>query len=307
MFKSAKTFILLAALSGLLLLIGQLFGGTQGLTIALIFAVLMNGVSYFFSHKIAIKMARAEPMDEAQFPEVYRIVRELSQKAQQPMPDLYMSPSPQLNAFATGRNPDNAVVCVNRGLYEALSLEELEGVLGHELQHVYNRDILVGSVAATIAAAITYLAFMARWAAIFGGGGGDRDRGGGNIFALLATAIVAPIAATIIQLAVTRSRESLADRSGAELTGKPLALARALAKLEAGNNDPRRWRQGAVPAETNNAFQHMYIAAPFGGRLGTMSKLFRSHPSTDERIAQLEQIARDMGQLGPNESIFDRA
>ena len=303
MFKSAKTFILLAALSGLLLFIGSFFEG--GLTVALIIAVLMNGISYFFSHKIAIKMARAEPMEEAQYPEVYRVVRELSQKAGKPMPDLYLSPSPQLNAFATGRNPENAVVCVNRGLYEALSLEELEGVLGHELQHVYNRDILVGSVAATIAAAITYLAFMARWAAIFGGGG-DRERGGGNIFVLLATAILAPIAATVIQLAVTRSRESLADKSGAELTGKPLALARALAKLEAGNNDPRRWRQGATPAETSNAFQHLYIAAPFGGKLGTMSKLFRSHPPTDERIAQLEQIARDMGQLGPGESIQHR-
>ena len=302
MFKSAKTFILLAGLAGILMAIGAIWKGVGGMTIALGIAVVMNGIAYFKSDKIAVKMAQAEPMPEAQYPEVHRMVRALSDKAGQPMPDLYISPSPQLNAFATGRDPEHAVVCVNQGLYEALTREELEGVLGHELQHVYNRDILVGSVAATIAAAITWLAMMARFAAFFGGGGRDGE-GGNNIFGLLAMAILAPIAATVIQLAVTRSRESLADHTGAELTGKPLALASALRKLESGNNDPRRWRMGATRAETSNAFQHLYITAPFGGH-AAFGKLFRSHPPTEERIAALEQQAREMGQLGPGQSAF---
>jgi heat shock protein HtpX len=297
--KWAKSFILLAGLSGLLLAIGGMFGGRGGMTIALVIALAMNGFSYFFSDKLAIKMAQAQPMDEAEYPDVYRMVRQLADKAGEPMPRLYISPSPQLNAFATGRNPQNAAVCVNRGLYEALTPEELEGVLGHELQHVYNRDILIGSIAATIATAITYLAFMARFAAIFGG---SRDNNGGNVFVVLAMAIIAPIAATIIQLAVTRSRESLADHTGAELTGKPLALASALDKLERGNADPRRMQMGGSKAETNPAMQHMFISAPFGGRAA--SKLFRSHPPTHERIAALEEQARRMGQLGPGQSLY---
>lgn len=297
--KWAKSFILLAAMGGLLMAIGGIIGGRGGVLIALVIAVALNFYSWFNSDKLAIRMARAQPMDEAQYPQVYEIVRRLSQKAGQPMPKMFISPSPQLNAFATGRDPDHAAVCVNQGLYEALTLEELEGVLGHELQHVYNRDILVGSIAATIAMAITGLAMMARFAAIFGGG---RDNNGGNPIALLAMAIVAPIAATVIQLAVTRSRESLADHTGAELTGKPMALASALAKLERGNTDPRRMRMGGTPAETNGAMQHMYISAPFGGKAA--SKLFRSHPPTEERIAALEEQARQMGQLGPGQSMF---
>jgi heat shock protein HtpX len=298
--KWAKSFILLAALGGLLMLIGGLIGGRGGVLIALVIAVAINFYSWFNSDKLAIRMARAKPMEESEYPQVYAIVRGLAQQAGQPMPRLYISPSPQLNAFATGRGPDHAAVCVNQGLYDALTPEELEGVLGHELQHVYNRDILIGSIAATIAMAITGLAMMARFAAIFGGGG--RDGEGGNPFALLAMAILAPIAATFIQLAVTRSRESLADHTGAELTGKPLALASALAKLESGNSDPQRMRMGGTPAETNGAMQHMYITAPFGGRAA--SKLFRSHPPTAERIAALEEQARDMGQLGPGQSIY---
>ncbi len=297
--KQLKTAALLGGLAGLLLLIGGLMGGQTGLVIALGLAVVLNFGSYFFSDRLAVRMAQAEPMDEAEYPEVHRIVRRLSQQAGQPQPDLYVSPSPQLNAFATGRNPDNAVVCVNRGLYEALSPEELEGVLGHELQHVYNRDILIGSIAATIAAAITFLAFMARFAAIFGGRGGER---GGNPIALLAMALLAPIAATVIQLAVTRSRESLADHTGAELTGKPLALASALSKLERANNDPQQLRRGGTRAETSEAFAHLYISAPFGGRAMRFGRLFRSHPPTEERVAALEDLARDMGQLGPHQS-----
>ncbi|MFP5309810.1 MAG: zinc metalloprotease HtpX [Actinomycetes bacterium] len=299
MFKSAKTFVLLAGLSGLLLALGSALdagtGGSTFLTLMLLVSLAMNFAAYFYSDKLAIKAARAQPMDEAEYPDVYAMVRELSARAGQPMPRLYVSPSPQLNAFATGRNPENAAVCVNRGLYEALTPDELEGVLGHELQHVYNRDILVGSVAAMIATSITFLARMAMWGAILGGGRDDEE-GPGNAIGQMALLVLAPIAAMLIQFAVTRSRESLADETGAELTGKPLALASALRKLEAGANDPRRLQAGGVPAETNSAFAHMYISAPFGGRL-QMGKLFSTHPPIPERVARLEQKAREMGQL----------
>ena len=296
MFKSVKTFTLLAALSGLLLAIGALLdGGTGGpmLTTMLVVALAMNFFSYFYSDKLAIKMARAKPMDERQYPDVYAIVRDLAQKAGEPMPRLYLSPSPQLNAFATGRNPKNAAVCINQGLYEALNRDELEGVIGHELQHVYNRDILIGSVAAMIATAITYLAFMLRWIPFFGS-----DDDGPNPLAAIAVSIIAPLAAMIIQASITRSRESLADHTGAELTGKPLALASALAKLEAGSKDPARLRAGGTPAETNSGMQHLFIAAPFGGR-AMLTKLFSTHPPIPERIAALEEQARRQGQLGP--------
>lgn len=297
MFKSAKTFVLLAALSGLLIWAGGLldssFGGGGLFTYGFVgLAIVMNLVGYFYSDKIAIKAARAEPVDESSYPDYVQIVRELSERADQPMPALYVSPSPQLNAFATGRNPQHAAVCVNEGLYRALDRDELRGVLGHELQHVYNRDILVGTVAAMIATAITLLARLAFYAQIFGGRGG---RDGGSAFGQLALVLLAPIAALIIQLAVTRSRESLADRTGAELTGDPLALASALRKLERGNRDPQRLRRGGVPAETSNAFAHLYITAPFGGRQ-QLAKLFSSHPPIDERVAALEEMAEQMGQ-----------
>ncbi len=288
-----KTGVLLAGMSGLLLFLGGTFAGEIGLTIALGIALVMNGVSYFKSDKIAVKMAKAEPMERSQYPEVYRIVEELSARAEEPMPAMYLSPSPQLNAFATGRDPEHAVVCVNQGLYEALTEEELEGVLGHELQHVYNRDILIGSVAAVIATAITYLSLIGRFAFFFGGGGGDDDR---NPFTAIIALLVAPIAAMLIQAAITRSRESHADHTGAELTGKPMALASALQKLEAGAKDPRRLRMGGTPAETNSAMGHLFIAAPFGGRLNPM-KLFSTHPPVPERVAALEAQAREMGQI----------
>jgi heat shock protein HtpX len=294
MFKSGKTFVLLAAMSGLLLFIGAMLDGGQPgpfLTVMLVVAVGMNFVSYFYSDKLAIKMAKAEPMDPARFADVHRMVRDLSRRAKQPEPRLYLSPSPQLNAFATGRNPQNAAVCINRGLYDALDPEELEGVIGHELQHVYNRDILIGSVAAMIGTAITYLAFMLRWIPLFG----SSDDRGPNPIAAIAISIVAPLVAMVIQASITRSRESLADHTGAELTGKPLALASALRKLEAASHDPRRLRAGGTPAETNQAMQHMYIAAPFGGRAAM--KLFRTHPPTEERIAALEEQARRMRRL----------
>lgn len=300
MFKSAKTFVLLALLSGLLLGIGSLISGGRYLVLFLGFALVMNLASYFYSDKLAIRMARATPMDEAEYPEVFRIVRDLSQRAGEPMPALFISPSPQLNAFATGRNPSHAAVCVNRGLYEALTTEELEGVLGHELQHVYNRDILIGSVAAMIATTITYLAYALRWMPLLGSSDDDSP----NPLAAIALSIFAPIAALVIQASITRSRESLADHTGAELTGKPLALARALAKLDSASNDPRYLRAGATPAEANASMQHLFIAAPFGGRLNPL-KLFSTHPPIPDRIAALEEQARRMGQLAPGRSIWD--
>ncbi|MEX1176834.1 MAG: M48 family metalloprotease [Nitriliruptor sp.] len=295
MFKSAKTFLLLAAMSGLLFGIGAVLDGGSGqlLPIFFVIALVMNVGSYWFSDKLAIKMAKAQPMDRASYPDVYAMVESLAQRAEQPMPRLFISPSPQLNAFATGRNPDNAAVCVNEGLYRSLTAEELEGVLGHELQHVYNRDILIGSVAAVLATSISYLALMLRFLPIFGSGDDD----GPNPLVAIALGILTPIIAMIIQASITRSRESLADHTGAELTGKPLALASALAKLEAGANDPRLHQAGATPAELNQGMQHLYIAAPFGGR--AVSKLFSTHPPIAERIAALEDQARRLGQLGP--------
>jgi len=300
MLKSAKTFVLLAALSGLLLAIGAMLDGGAGfggpwLTTMLVVSLVMNFASYFFSDRLAIRMARAEPMDEARYPGVYTMVRRLAARAGQPMPRLFLSPSPQLNAFATGRNPANAAVCLNAGLLEALDGDELEGVIGHELQHVYNRDILIGSVAAMIATAVTYLAFALRWIPLFG----SSDDRGPNPIAAIAVSIVAPIVALIIQATITRSRESLADHTGAELTGKPLALARALAKLEVASNSRQLIRRGGTPAETNPAMGHLYIAAPFGGRAAM--KLIATHPPIPERIAALEEQARAMGQLGPGQ------
>ncbi len=296
MFKSAKTFVLLAAFSGLLLLIGQVLGQTTGLYIALGIALVMNVGSYWFSDRLAIKMAQAYEVQPGEFADYVQIVTDLSMRTGKPMPRLYMSPSPQLNAFATGRNPEHAAVCVNQGLYDALTHEELEGVLAHELSHVYNRDILIGTIAAVLATTVT---FLARFALYFGGGRG-RDRGG-NPIAQIALVILAPVAAMVIRAAITRSREQEADVSGAHMTGNPLGLARALAKLEAGGNDPRLLRAGGSRAETNEAMSHMFIASPFGGRL-RMSKMFSSHPPIPDRIAALEEMAREMGQLGPQDS-----
>ena len=290
MFKSFKTFVLLAFLSGLLLLIGQMLGQQTGLFIALGLALAMNVGSYWFSDKLAIKMARAVPAEPAQYGWYHSMVQELSQRTGQPMPRLFISPSPQPNAFATGRNPANAAVCVNQGLIDLLDRDEMEAVLAHELSHVYNRDILIGTIAATIATAIT---FLARFAFFFGGG---RDREGGAIGSLLMV-FLAPVAAMVIQLAVTRSRETQADTSGAELCGKPLALASALQKLEAGGK--QRIRMGGTPAETSPAFSQLYISAPFGGAVSRgMGSLFRTHPTTEARVANLHEIARRMGHIG---------
>ena len=272
-----KTTLLLAGLSGLLLLIGSRFG-TVGVTIALVAAIAMNGIAYFYSDKIAIRAAGAVPVTEAEFPELYRIVRGLADRASIPMPRLYVSPSPQPNAFATGRNPEHAAVAVTQGILPILDRRELEGVLAHELSHVQNRDILISSVAATIGAVITWLAYLAYFMPF----GGDDDDGG-NPFAGLLMVILAPLAAGLIQMAISRSREFGADATGAQLTADPMALASALRKIEA-------YARGTPPATTNPSTAHLFISNPFKGGAG-VANLFSTHPSTAERVERLERMA----------------
>lgn len=274
-----KTTVLLAVMSGLLLLIAELLGGGRALPFALALAVLMNGAAYVFSDKIAVAAARAKPVSEEEFPELYQIVRRLANRAQIPMPRLYVSPSRQPNAFATGRNPQHAVVAVTQGILQVLDRRELEGVLAHELSHVVNRDILISSVAATLAAIITFLARLAIFLPI--SGGNDRDR---NPLAQLALLILAPIAAVLIQLAVSRSREFGADTSGATLTADPLALASALRKIEV-------YSRGTAPATTSPSTAHLFISNPFKGGGGGFARLFSTHPPTAERVARLEAMA----------------
>ena len=272
-----KTTLLLAGLSGLLLAIGALLGG-RWITIMLVVAIVLNGVAYFFSDKIAIRAARAVPVSEAEFPELSQIVRGLADRAGMPMPRLYVSPSPQPNAFATGRNPENAAVAVTQGILPILDRRELEGVLAHELSHVQNRDILISSVAATIGAVITWIAQLAFFLPL----GGDDDDGGNPLAALLML-ILAPIAALLIQMAISRSREFGADSSGARLTADPLALASALRKIEA-------YARGTPPATTNPSTAHLFISNPFKGGAG-VANLFSTHPSTAERVDRLERMA----------------
>ncbi len=277
-----KTFILLAGLTALFLFIGQALGGRSGLKIALFFAVIMNFISYWFSDKIALAMSGAQPVAENEAPALYGIIRELCQRAELPLPRLYVIDSQTPNAFATGRNPQHAAVAVTSGIMSILSRDELEGVLSHELAHVKNRDILICSVAAVIAGAISQLAHMAQWAMIFGGYGRDRDsdeRGG--LFGTLAMMIVGPIAAMLIQMAISRSREYQADATGAKICGRPLSLANALLKLEQAN---RR-----LPMEVNPAQAQMYIVNPLSA--GGLRNLFSTHPPIAERVKRLEEMA----------------
>jgi heat shock protein HtpX len=274
--NTLKTFVLLAGLAGLFVVLGGAFGGSTGATLMLLVSLAMVGGSYWFSDKLAIKAAKAVPASEAEYPEYHAIMRELSQAAGIPMPRLYVTPDLQPNAFATGRNPENAAVAVTAGIMQICTWQELRGVLAHELSHVGNRDILIGSVAAAIATAITYLAFMARFAAIFGSGGRDRDS---NPIALLATALLAPLAAGILQMALSRSREFEADRTGARLIGDGEALARALEKLEAGARQ--------IPMDVQPAQAQSYIVNPLTGRRVQFANLFRSHPPTEARVARL--------------------
>lgn len=278
-----KTTFLLTALTLLLLFVGKAIGGNGGMMMALIMAGVMNLVSYWFSDKIVLKMYGAREVTEAEAPRLYRITNQLAMKAMLPMPKVYIIPGMSPNAFATGRNPQHAAVAATEGILSILNDEELEGVMAHELAHVGNRDILISSIVATIAGAISYLAHMAQWAAIFGGGR-DRDEEGGSPFVMIAMAIVAPIAAMLIQMAISRSREYSADAYGARICRKPLALASALKKLHMG--------VAAIPMHANSATAHMFIVSPLTG--GGLMSLFSTHPPMEERVARLEELSRQI-------------
>lgn len=277
-----KTTILLAALTGIIMLIGGMLGGRGGLAIAFIFAIGMNFFSYWFSDKMVLRAYHAQPLDQSNAPELYGIVSELAESARIPMPRLYLIDSDTPNAFATGRNPRHAAVAVTRGIMRICSREELKGVIGHELSHVINRDILVSSVAATLAGVVMFIGSMARWGAIFGGfGGRDEDERGG-LFGLIFMALVAPLAAAMIQLAISRTREYQADASGARLTHNPLLLANALRKLETANE-----RMPMPDASPSTA--HLFIVNPLSAE--GIQRMFSTHPPIEERIRRLEQMA----------------
>jgi heat shock protein HtpX len=278
--NSLKTVFLLGALTGLLLLIGGYFGGRQGVVIAFIFAVVMNFGSYWFSDKLVLSMYHAQQVSESEAPEIYAVVRNLALKASLPLPRVYIIPGDTPNAFATGRDENHAVVAVTEGILRILDRDELEGVLAHELTHIKNKDMLVGSVAATLAGAIVMLAHMAQWAAIFGGGRRDDNEEGGGTIGLIVMAILAPLAATVIQMAISRSREYLADAGGAKISGKPYSLASALEKLSRASV--------AIPMDANPSTAHMFIVNPLTGR--SLVNLFSTHPPIEERIARLRSM-----------------
>jgi heat shock protein HtpX len=281
MFKNSfKTAILLAALGALFMGVGSIWG-QGGLILGLGLGIVFVGGSYWFSDKVAVKAARAKPVSEQEAPQLYAIVRDLTQRAGMPMPAIYVAPASQPNAFATGRNEHHAAVAVTQGLLQVVDEHELRGVLAHEISHVRNRDILIGSVAATVALAITFLARIAMWGAIFGGGGRGRDRN--NVFGMLALMILAPLAAGLLQMALSRSREYEADRSGAELIGTGEPLASALLKIDA------YARQ--VPMDIDPAHATAYIINPFAGRKVNFSNLYSSHPPTADRVARLRHQA----------------
>ncbi|MBT8193184.1 MAG: zinc metalloprotease HtpX [Acidimicrobiia bacterium] len=284
--NNLKTVGLLAALGAVIVLVGQTLGGTSGAIIALGIAAVLNFGMYFFSDKLALKASRARPIEEGELPQVTSIVSKLAQMENMPMPKLFYIDSPQPNAFATGRSPKHAAVAVTGGILQLMTNEELEGVLAHELAHVRNRDILIGTIAATMAAALSIFARMAMWGAL----GGRRNNNSplGGIIALISI-ILAPLAAMVIKLAITRAREYQADRTGADITGQPLALASALRKLEAGTTQ--------IPMDVNPAVAPLYIADPlkaFGGKRdggGSLRKLFATHPPISDRVARLEEMA----------------
>jgi heat shock protein HtpX len=277
-----KTFLLMLLLTGLFILVGTAIGGKNGAVIAFIFAALMNFVAYWFSDKIVLKMYGAKEVSQSEASELYRIVAELTSKASMPMPKVYIMDNDTPNAFATGRNPDHAAVAVTTGLMRILSKDELTGVIGHELSHIKHRDILISTIAATLAGAIGMLASMARWGAIFGGGRSEEDgRGGGNFLFVFIATMIASIAAVLIQMAISRSREYMADQGGAHLS-HPLSLSKALGKLEMA---ARR-----IPMEANPSTAHMFIVNPLSG--GGVLSLFSTHPPIQERVARLEEMAR---------------
>lgn len=275
-----KTTILLAVMTALILWVGQLLGGRQGMIIALIFAAGMNFFSYWYSDKLVLKMYRAREVTRNQAPELYEMVHRLTRQAGLPMPKLYIIPQEAPNAFATGRNPEHAVVAVTEGLLKIMDRDEVTGVLAHELAHVKNRDILIGSIAATMAGAIMMLATMARWSAIFGGGSNDDEGGGGGFIGLIVMSIIAPMAAMVIQMAISRSREYLADATGAGFAGHPEGLAKALEKLGAYSK--------RLPMDANPSTAHMFIVNPLSGR--SMMRWFSTHPPIEERVARLRGV-----------------
>ena len=279
-----KTTLLLGGLTALLVLFGQLLGGSRGAMTFFVIAAVMNFVSYWFSDKIVLMMYRAKQVDETESPRLHAVVKDLAEKANLPMPKVFIVENPTPNAFATGRNPSHASVAATTGILNLLSDEELRGVMAHELAHVQNRDILISSIAATIAGAISMIANVVQWGAMFGGvSRDDDDRGGSAVFAIV-MAIVAPLAAMVIQMAISRSREYAADYAGAKLSGKPLALASALGRLEQSVR--------ALPMQGGNpSTAHLFIVNPFRGGI---AGLFSTHPPMEERIRRLEQLSREM-------------
>jgi len=275
-----KTGLLLGVLTALLVLAGEAIAGERGMIIAFVFAAIMNFVSYWFSDKLVLAMYGAQPVDETQAPRLHAIVRRLATRAQIPMPRIYIIPSDTPNAFATGRNPQHAAVAVTEGITRILDEDELEGVLAHELSHVTNRDVLISTIAATLAGAITYLAHMAQWAAIFGGRSQDDEEGGSNPLVMILFAILAPIAAMLVQFAVSRSREFQADASGARLAGRTYGLAKALEKIEVASR--------VEPLPATPATAHLFIVNPLSGE--SFTRLFSTHPPTEERIARLRAM-----------------
>ena len=273
-----KTTLLLGTLTGLLVIFGGYFGGTQGMMIAFLFALLMNFGSYWYSDKIVLAMYRAREVTEAEAPDLVRMVRSLSQRAQLPMPKVWIVPTDSPNAFATGRNPQHAAVAVTQGLLRIMNNDQLEGVLAHELAHIKNRDTLISAVAATLAGVIMMLATMARWAAMFGGGRNSGDRGG--ILGLIVMSLLAPIAALLIQMAISRTREFQADATAARLTKKPSGLASALERLQAAAE--------RIPLDANPATSHLFIVNPLSGR--SFARLFSTHPPVEERVKRLRAI-----------------
>ncbi|MFC2133543.1 zinc metalloprotease HtpX [Bacteroidota bacterium] len=278
--NSFKTTVLMTLMMVLFVLVGSALGGETGMMIAFIFSLAINFGSYWFSDKIVLKMYRAQEVTRNEFPELFNIVETLAQKASLPMPKVYIMNNPSPNAFATGRNPDNAAVAVTTGLLEILNKDETAGVISHELMHIKNRDILVGTIAATLVGTITFIARLAGYAAMFGGG---RDRDDGDGLSSLILIILSPIIAILIQLAISRSREYMADEGGASVSGQPLALASALNKLSQVNKQVPMRNAGTSSA-------HMFIVNPFSAK--SFSKLFSTHPPMEERIKRLEEIAR---------------
>jgi heat shock protein HtpX len=276
-----KTFFLLSLLTVMMVALGNAIGGSTGMIVAFVMAAGMNFVSYWFSDKIVLRMYNAQEVGEEDHPAFYSMVARLADKAGLPMPKVYIIPDQSPNAFATGRNPENAAVAATEGILRILSMEELEGVMAHELAHVRNRDILIGTIAATFAGAISMIGNMLQWGAILGAGHSDDEDGGGSLIGSLVMAIVAPFAAMLIQMAVSRSREYLADETGAQICGKPLALANALRKLHNASH--------TIPMEeANPATAHMFIVNPLSG--GALMSLFSTHPPMEERIARLEAM-----------------